>query len=299
MLAGSPQDIKNATAQLGEMLAAQAPPPSDAVTAQDGEVDGVKYRLYKPKNASGSLPVGVWTHGGGFMTGDLNADDAFCRLVSEHAPAVIVNVDYRLTPEFKSPAQFEDTMAVYNWAYENAASYGGDQTKFFTIGGSAGGALALQVANRLVKDESKRGMIKGVAAVVPATLHFDHVPEEHKAMYKAYTDNEKDVPIIDKNSMQIFYDNLGAQADDPNTFVALDTDNHKNYPPVYMVACEKDPLRDDAYVMEACLKKAGVPTKLDYYAGLPHYFWIFPTLPEGKEYVGNLIGGVKWLISQM
>ena len=58
-------------------------------------------------------------------------------------------------------------------------------------------------------------------------------------------------PVINKESMQIFYDHLEAKPDDADIFVALDKDNHKNYPPVYFVACERDPLRDDGIVMES------------------------------------------------
>ena len=269
-LKGTPEEIRAQVDQLVQMLIPQMPAPNDACDVKEGDVEGIKYRLYTPKEAakSGPLPVGIWTHGGGFMTGDLNTDELLCRVIAENAPAIIVNVDYRLTPEHKAPTQLQDTLNVYKWAHQNASSYGGDANKFFSIGGSAGGALALEVANRLVKDSSKRGMIKGVAAIVPATLHPDHVPEEHKSMYKSYTENAVDAPVINKESMQIFYDHLEAKPDDADIFVALDTDNHKNYPPVYFVACERDPLRDDGIVMESILKKNGVPTKLDFYKDL-------------------------------
>lgn len=301
VLGGTPEEIRAQNDQLVQLLIPQLPPPSDAVESKDGEVDGIKYRLYTPKEASkqGPLPVGVWTHGGGWMTGDLNADDLLCRIVAEHVPSIIVSVDYRLSPEYKVPTQLQDTLKVYRWAHQNASSFGGDPNKFYTIGGSAGGALALEVANQLVKDPSKRDAIKGIAAVVPCTLHWDYVPAEYQSIFKAYEDNKEGVPLIDKNSMKIFYEHAGVDPKDSDIFTALATDNHKNFPPTYFVSCEKDPLRDDAYVMEAALKKAGVPTKHDHYKGLPHYFWIFPSVPEGQQFVGNLIGGVKWLISQM
>ena len=183
-------------------------------------------------------------------------------------------------------------------ARQNATSFGGDLNKFYTIGGSAGGALALQIANRVVKDPSKRDGIKGIAALLPCTLHFDNIPAEYKDMYKSYDDSGRS-PIIDKNSMKIFYEAAGVDPKDSDIFMALATENHKNFPPTYFASCEMDPLRDDAYVMEAALKKAGVPTKHDHYKGMPHYFFIFPQIPEGQQFVGNLIGGVKWLISQM
>lgn len=221
-----------------------------------------------------------------------------CRAVAEHTPSIIVSVDYRLAPEHKTPSQLMDTLKVYEWAYQNASSIGGDPKKFFSIGSSAGATLALATANNLVADPSKRGMIKGCVAVVPATMHWDHVLPEYKSMYKAYEENVG-VPIIDKESMKTFLNAAAVDPKDASLFVALNKENHKNFPPTYIVTCEADPLRDDGIVMEDCLKKAGVPVKRDNYAGLPHYFWIFPSVPEGQQFVGNLIGGCKWVVGQM
>lgn len=114
---GSPKDIRDMYDNLVAMLIPLLPPPSDATESFDGEVEGVKYRVYTPKEAAkqGPLPVAIWTHGGGWMTGDLNSDDLLCRVVAEHAPSIIVNVDYRLAPEHKVPTQLEDTLKVYRW----------------------------------------------------------------------------------------------------------------------------------------------------------------------------------------
>jgi hypothetical protein len=47
-------------------------------------------------------------------------------------------------------------------------------------------------------------MIQGRIAIVPITMHYDHVLPEYKSMYKSYDDNVG-VPIIDKESMEIFF----------------------------------------------------------------------------------------------
>lgn len=299
VLGGSIENIRAQYDQLIQMLLPQLPKPSENVESKDGEVDGVKYRVYNPKGVSGPLPIAIWTHGGGYATGDLNSDDLLCRVVAEHTKSVVVNIDYRLAPEFKWPAQLEDSMKVYRWAHANASSIGGDPNKMYTIGGSAGGGLALQICNKVLKDPSLKSSIKGVAAMVPLTIHPDRIPEKYKANYTSYTENAKGVPVIDRESMDLFYNALGASGGDPECWVLLDEANHKNYPPVYFTSCEFDPLRDDANVMEAALKSAGVSTKHDYYKGFPHYFWIFPSVPEGQEYVGNLLAGIGWLQSQM
>lgn len=298
VLGGSPENIKKQYDELVAALMPHAPAPSENVASKDGEVDGVKYRVYNAKGASGPLPIAIWTHGGGYMTGDLNSDDLLCRVVAEHGNSVVVNVDYSLTPEHKWPTQLNECVKVYKWAHDNASSIGGDPNTMYTIGGSAGGALALQICNAVLKDPSLKDSIKGVIAQVPAVVHPDNVPEKYKSSYKAYEDNKEGVPVIDRASMDIFLEHLGGDANDSSLYTLLATDNHKNFPPVYFTSCQFDPLRDDAYVMEAALKEAGVPTKHDHYEGFPHYFWIFPGIPEAQGYIGNLLGGIGWALSQ-
>lgn len=58
-------------------------------------------------------------------------------------------------------------------------------------------------------------------------------------------------------------------------------------------------MRDDVLVFEKIAKEAGVSTKLDYYDGFPHLFWIVPGLKKGEAAVGNIIEGVKWVISKI
>ena len=172
----------------------------------------------------------------------------------------------------------------------NATSFKGDASKMYTIGGSAGGGLALQIAYQVLKDPTLKPSLKGIAAQVPCTSksfiitlkleqtlitrigHWDSIPEKYASKYTAYKDNEKDVPVIDKESMEIFYKHVGADPHDKEVFTILATDKHAEFPPTYFTSAEFDPLRDDAFVMEAALKEAGVPTKHDHYPGMPHYF---------------------------
>ena len=59
-LKGTPDEIKATVTGLGQILSAQLPPPSENVERKDGEVDGIKYRLYWPKGADGSLPTAIY-----------------------------------------------------------------------------------------------------------------------------------------------------------------------------------------------------------------------------------------------
>ncbi len=61
ILKGSPEDIRGMYSGLLQALAPQMPKPSENVETKNGEVDGVKYRLYWPKAAKGELPIGVYS----------------------------------------------------------------------------------------------------------------------------------------------------------------------------------------------------------------------------------------------
>lgn len=61
------------------------------------------------------LPTLIYLHGGGYMTGGLETDDASCRAVVAQIPVMVLSVEYRLAPEHKFPVGFEDSFDVVKW----------------------------------------------------------------------------------------------------------------------------------------------------------------------------------------
>jgi versiconal hemiacetal acetate esterase len=155
----------------------------------------------KPEGSQ-PLPVGVYFHGGGWCCGDLDTEDPFCQLIAEHLPCIIVSVNYRLAPEYKSPTQLEDALTGWNWvrkflsndcsdpadsfqALGNVSELNGDIKKCFVIGQSAGGHLALALANKLI-NLNRQGEVRGIAALVPITAHPDHIPAQYADNYRSF-----------------------------------------------------------------------------------------------------------------
>uniref|UniRef100_A0A0R0EJ84 Alpha/beta hydrolase fold-3 domain-containing protein n=1 Tax=Glycine max TaxID=3847 RepID=A0A0R0EJ84_SOYBN len=87
---------------------------------------GGAYRGYAPSPAGNGrrkkLPVVLQFHGGGWVSGsnDSVANDVFCRRVARLCEAVVVAVGYRLAPENRYPAAFEDGLKVLNWLAKQA-----------------------------------------------------------------------------------------------------------------------------------------------------------------------------------
>lgn len=118
-------------------------------------------------------------------------------------------------------------------------------------------------------------------------------------MHTSATDNATNVPIIDKESNETLCRAAALDPKDSSYLTLLAEENHRLFPPTYFAACEYDPLRDDAFTMQKALEDKGVETKLDYWTGLPHYFWTFPQLRESEEFKVKLLEGIEWVKSQM
>ncbi|EWG41533.1 hypothetical protein FVEG_03630 [Fusarium verticillioides 7600] len=300
VLKGSAEEMREQFSALGALLASQAPPfPENKLHVSNGEVSGVAYRTYTPLNSEAKkLPIGVFYHSGGFVLGSLDSEDGFCRYIALKANVVVVNVDYRLSPEHKAPAHLEDAVALYEWAFNNADSIGGNPSNMFTIGTSAGGCLALAVARKVVLGQTSlpTDAITGVVALCPVALHPRNIPTKFQAKHSSYKENKENVPLVDEESLLQMFENSGIDPGDRDYFPLLDDSCLKMFPKTYVATCGKDPLRDDGRVLYDSLSSAGVPTKTGHYGDMPHCFWIVPSLPETGVFLNELISGINWAI---
>ena len=116
----------------------------DAQVIDPQAIDGSRttaVRIYRPE-ARSPLPLLLYAHGGGWVTGSLESHDRVCRMLANRLPAVVVAVDYRCAPEHVYPAALDDVDSAWRWARTNAAQLGADGTRFVVAGDSSGGNLA-------------------------------------------------------------------------------------------------------------------------------------------------------------
>ncbi|KAM0350050.1 hypothetical protein HYE67_005569 [Fusarium culmorum] len=295
VLRGTAEDMRTQYNGLGSALAFLSSPVSDTqVKVTEGDVSEIKYRIYKPRGETKKLPIGVFYHSGGLVVGHLDAEDNFCRIVALRSGVVMVNVDYRLSPEHKSPAHVEDA------AYRDAKSIGGDSSQMFTIGTSAGGGLALSTVRKVILGQTNLPIdaIKGVVTLCPLTFHYENIPAEYQPQHLSYQEHGEDVPIVDKVSLSQMFANTDIRPDDRDYFPILDQGCPRPFPPTYVVTCGQDALRDDGKILSNFLSSVGIPTKTNHYESTPHCFWIVPTLPETNEFVDALTSGIQWIMSR-
>ena len=104
-------------------------------------------RFYRPKDLLGDtlLPVYLFFHGGGYLLGTIETEDAECSRVADNARMTVINVNYRHTPEFKHPSQVNDAWDSFEWLGRKASVIGGDRTQVIVGGISACAGLAASV----------------------------------------------------------------------------------------------------------------------------------------------------------
>jgi acetyl esterase/lipase len=102
----------------------------------------LKLDVYRPRDATGAVPVVLFIHGGGWVAGAKEASVLNVLPYLEMGWAV-VNVEYRLGDVALAPAAVEDCRCALHWVGRNAKKHGFDLGKVVVTGGSAGGHLAL------------------------------------------------------------------------------------------------------------------------------------------------------------
>lgn len=97
--------------------------------------------IYRPSGSRDPLPVILYIHGGGFRILSKDTHWVFALGLAKLG-FLVVNINYRLAPQFPYPAALEDCAKAYAWTLKQAELFGGDPTRVSVAGESAGANLA-------------------------------------------------------------------------------------------------------------------------------------------------------------
>jgi acetyl esterase len=263
------------------------------VRSVDGTIPGpagpLPIRTYTPEG-KGPFPVIVYYHGGGWVIADKNVYDGGARGLAKQAKAIVVSVDYRLAPEAKFPAQYDDAVATYKWVAANAASFDGDPKKLAVAGESAGGNLAVEAA--IAARDQKLEMPRGIVAVYPVVQLTDQDTPSYRDAANAKPLNKAMMGWFGK---QVFAD--PAQRSDPR--VDLLKADLKGLPHVTLINAQIDPLRSDGDMLADALKKAGVHVDHKVYSGVTHeFFGMAAVVSSAKDAQGKAGDDLEHLFSK-
>ena len=120
------------------------------IPSRDGGT--IPARIYRPIASDDSLPVLVYSHGGGWVFGSVDAVDRAVKWIAAESKVVVISVDYRLAPEAPYPAAWDDAEDAFVWSLANAHRFGGDNERICVGGDSAGGTLSVVVSMRQIRN---------------------------------------------------------------------------------------------------------------------------------------------------
>jgi acetyl esterase len=209
----------------------------------------VPARLYAPQGAGDVL---LYLHGGGFVLGDLVTHDGVARRLAARTGWAVLLVDYRRSPEHAWPAAAEDAAAASDWLA--AQGFG----RRVVVGDSAGSALAIGEALRV--PERWAGQVQVYPFVDPAGTSYDAGPvgldlsiERCDLFWRMYLQ--------------------GADVSDDPALQVLERGDLAGQPPALVQLAEHDVLTPTGRRYAARLAAAGVPVRVEEYAGVQHGFW--------------------------
>ncbi|UNI16588.1 hypothetical protein JDV02_003014 [Purpureocillium takamizusanense] len=244
------------------------------VTRPSGEIP---IRVYSPAGP-GPFPVHLNFHGGGWVLGGLGSEAAWCRHMCNKSNVKVIDVDYRMGPEFRFPTAIYD---CWDATIENAEALNVDPKSVSFGGLSAGGHMSAVLAH-FARDENVD--IKLHLMIVPATdmrycstkikaLTPDNCPYESARSFA-------DLPWGPLGREQWFLKYwLGEDADEQERILNEEwimtpvlAPRMGGLSPAHIVTAEFDLERDEGEAYGRMLQQAGNRVTMKRYAGSPHAF---------------------------
>jgi len=240
-------------------------PAEDVTSIRDllapARVGQVPVRIYRPASP-GPLPLTLYAHGGGWVTGSLDSHDKLCRMLAKRLRSIIVAVGYRLAPEHVYPAALDDVDAAWRWARRNARTLGADGTRFAVGGDSSGANLVAALTLRIKQERTSQPDVQ-------LLLYPAMDASCSRASYHEFSSGYN----LTGAQMAWYWDTYraGADANEPELSPLLATEL-KNLPPAVVAIAAADVLRDEGLDYARRLEADGVPVRIVECAGMIHGF---------------------------
>lgn len=192
-----------------EILAPRVRMSDHSIPARDRS--SLDARVYRPAESDTTqrLPIFLYLHGGGFLSGTVASEDAVCSRIAANTGVIVLNVCYRHTPEHTYPTAWTDTHDAFDWLHDHVDELGGDPQQVIVGGVSSGAYLAASfvLEKHLGRLSVSRPPVAGQLLMVPAVIHVDCYDQ----MLKLFDDpsvcslNQNEyAPLLSMSTHQIF-----------------------------------------------------------------------------------------------
>lgn len=235
----------------------------------------VSVRLYFPNEntaESGEISqdsgVILFFHGGGWTTESVETYDRVCSRMAQSTGQLVISAEYRLAPEHRFPAGFEDCYAAAEAVFGGKILPGIDPGQITVMGDSAGGNLAAAVCLKA----------RDTGDFAPARQILIY-----PALYNCYTEKSPYESVRTNGTGYLLtsvkmedYVKLYARADedlmDPY-FAPLLAEDFSGLPDTLILTAEFDPLRDEGEDYGRKLRAAGCRVRVERIEGALHGYF--------------------------
>lgn len=314
-------------------------PQSALISSRNSESGEGVYGGYVPaKNGKNckKLPVILQFHGGAWVSGgnDTASNDGFCRKLAKCCDAIVIAVGYRLAPESRFPAAFEDGVAAIKWlgkqanlaecsrsSLDNGEKHRGrqivdgfgasmvepwlaahlDPSRCVLVGVSCGANIVNYVARYAVQAGKLLDPITVVAQVLMYPFFIGNIPTHSEMKLANSYLYDKATCIL---AWKLFLpetdfnlDHLAANPLLPGKDTPLDL---KHMPPTLTVVAQYDWMRDRAIAYSEQLRRVNVDAPLLDYKDAVHDFATLNVLektPKAQACLEDISIWVKKYIS--
>jgi acetyl esterase len=253
-----------------------------------GVAGDVPLRLYRGAgtDVDARLPVLLFFHSGGWVSGDLDTHDVVCRSIATIARCAVMAVDYRLAPEHRFPAAIEDGWSALKFVASEGACLKLDATRIAVGGDSAGGNIAATLA-LLARDAGGPRLSLQVLAYPATDFSVEHpswaalagqpplTRERLRWFQKQYLRDDAD--RRDWRASPLLAPELGGVA------------------PAFVATAGFDPLHDEGEAYLERLRAAGVCVRSRRFGGQIHGFITMgKVVPEATILIGEIAAALDW-----
>lgn len=233
----------------------------------------VPVRIFLPgQETSRSLPVLLFFHGGGWVTGNRESYSPVCRSLAIAVNCIVASVDYRLAPEHPFPAGLEDCYCVAQELLQNPWLLRASREDITIMGDSAGGNLTAAVS--LLAHDRGGLLPERQILLYPATAD-DH---SESSPFPSIRENGTDYLLTSRRIRDYMDLYLPDAQKRKNPYCSpLNAPDLSSQPRTLIITAEYDPLRDEGEAYAHRLQEAGVPTELHRMPDALHGFFSLPS----------------------
>lgn len=235
-----------------------------------GPTGTTRIRITRPKGVTGTLPVLMYFHGGGWVLGDKVTHDRLVRELADGVHAAVIFVDYVNSPEAKYPTQNEQAYASMQYVVDHARELNVDASRLALMGDSVGGNMTAAVT--LMAKERNGPRIAQQVLFYPLV---DYIRND--SSYQKFADG----PWLITKTMQWMFDLQGLDGTEGITAYPLraSVEQLRGLPNAFIVT-DDDILQDQGEEYAGKLAAAGVRVTAVRYNGTIHDFAMLNPLAD-------------------